>query len=214
MITSALGDAGSVVDVGAGTGSYEPADRFVVAVEPSAVMIAQRAAHAAPVVRAKAEALPFSDGAFDAAMAILTVHHWADRGAGYAELRRVARRCVVLTFEPALHREFWLVRDYLPDMPMPDMTVAETADALDASEVVPVLVPADCTDAVMPAHWRRPHAYLDPAVQAANSGMAALDISAGMQRLADDLASGAWHRRYGDLLDRDTYDAGLRLVVS
>jgi len=213
LITDALGDAASVVDVGAGPGSYEPDDRFVVAVEPSAVMIAQRPAAAASVVQGVAEALPFADGAFDAAMAVLTVHHWADRQAGYAELRRVARRCVVLTFEPALHRDFWLVRDYLPDMPLPDMTVAETADALGASEVVPVPLPADCTDAVLPAHWSRPEAYLDPAVQAANSGMAAMDVGPGMRRLADDLASGEWHRRYGKLLRQASYDAGFRLVL-
>lgn len=202
-----------MVDVGAGAGSYEPDDRSVVAVEPSTVMIAQRAPGSAPVVRGVAEALPFADGSFDAAMAILTLHHWRDRAAGCAELRRVARRWVVLTFEPALHREFWLVRDYLPDMPLPDFTVAETADALDAEYVVPLHLPADFTDAVLPAHWRRPEAYLDPAVQAANSGMAALDLQAPMQRLADDLASGAWHRRYRELLRQESFDAGFRLLI-
>lgn len=203
-----------MVDIGAGTGSYEPADRFVVAVEPSSVMIAQRAPGAPPAVRGRAEALPFPDGTFDVAMAVLTVHHWADRATGCAELRRVARRQVVLTFEPALHREFWLVRDYLPDMPLPDMTVAETADALGAEHVIPVLLPADCTDAVLPAHWRRPHAYLDSAVQAANSGMAALDVGPAMERLAADLASGEWHRRHGELLRQASFDAGFRLIVA
>lgn len=213
-IEAALGPARSVVDVGAGAGSYEPAGRRVVAVEPSAVMIRQRPAGAPPVVQGVAEALPFPAGSFDAAMAVLTVHHWRDRARGYAELRRVAERCVVLTYEPAVHRRFWLVRDYLPEMPLPDFTVAETAEALDACEVEVVPVPWDCTDAVLPAHWRRPEAYLDPAVQAANSGMAGMDVRDGMRRLAADLASGEWQRRNADLSARHEYDAGFRLVVS
>lgn len=214
VVDAALGDAATVVDVGAGAGSYEPPGRQVVAVEPSVVMIGQRPGDAAPVVQGVAEALPFPAGSFDAALAVLTVHHWRDRAAGYAELRRVARRCVVLTYEPALHREFWLVRDYLPDLPLPDFTVAETAAALDAVRVEPLPVPWDCTDAVLPAHWRRPEAYLDPAVRAANSGMAGLDVADAMHRLAADLASGEWHRRHADLRALDEYDAGFRLVVT
>lgn len=214
LLLDALGPARTVLDVGAGAGSYEPSDRVVVAVEPSRVMIAQRPPRAAPVVQAVAEALPFRAASFDAAMAVLTVHHWRDRTAGYAELRRVARRCVVLTYEPAVHRQFWLVRDYLPDMPLPDFTVSETVEALGASEVRVVPVPWDCTDAVLPAHWRRPEAYLDPAVQTANSGMAAMDVAAGLRRLAADLASGEWRRRNADLLALDEYDAGFRLLIS
>jgi SAM-dependent methyltransferase len=113
-IEAALGDARRVLNVGAGTGSYEPADREVTAVEPSAVMIAQRPAGSAPLIQATAEELPFEDGSFDAAMAIITVQHWADVATGLAEMRRVARRVVVLTFDPEPMAELWLVRDYFP----------------------------------------------------------------------------------------------------
>jgi SAM-dependent methyltransferase len=204
--------------VGAGTGSYEPHDRQVVAVEPSQVMIAQRPAHAAPVVQAVAVALPFPDDSFDAALVVLSVHHWADRAQGYAELRRVARRRVVLTFDPAVHDRFWLIADYLPEAAAaPGFGPAETAAGIGARRVADVPLPHDCTDAVLPAHWRRPEAYLDPAVRAAASGLARLDpalVEERMQRLAADLASGAWHRRHADLLAADTYDAGFRLLTT
>ncbi|MBW3669445.1 MAG: class I SAM-dependent methyltransferase [Actinobacteria bacterium] len=221
LVHEALGDAASVVNVGAGAGSYEPADRFVVAVEPSTVMLRQRSASAAPAVRAVAEALPFPDDAFDAALVVLSVHHWADRAAGYAELRRVARRRVVLTFDNDVHRQFWLIAEYAPEVAATDdavgMTIAETADGIGATRVVPVPLPHDCVDAVLPAHWRRPEAYLDPGVRAAGSGLASLDAATGERmttRLAADLASGRWHERHADLLDADTYDAGFRLLIA
>ena len=223
-IDRALGEARTVVNVGAGTGSYEPGDRCVVAVEPSAVMVAQRAPGTAPVVRGVAEALPFADDQFDAALAVLTVHHWRDQAAGLSELRRVSRRQVVLCFDPIVDEAHWLVTDYLPEIrdmyewaPAP----AWVADVLDRRgtrlrvEVVPV--PADCTDGFQNAYWRRPWAYLDADVQACISSLALLDrdiLERGLGRLAADLASGAWHARHGRLLEVDELDCGYRLVVA
>lgn len=220
MIDAALGSARTVLNVGAGTGSYERVGRGVVAVEPSAVMIAQRAHGAPPVVRAAAEHLPFRDQSFDAAMAVLTAHHWADPVGGLTELRRVARRQVVLTFDPELHNRFWLITDYIPaagafagSAALPLSTVV---NSLDASGVQPVLIPRDCTDGFGWAYWCRPERYLDPRVRSAISMFAQCDpvrIEEGIRRLADDLASGEWHRRHRDLLQRDSVDGGFRIVV-
>jgi SAM-dependent methyltransferase len=220
-IWAALGDARTVVNVGAGTGSYEPPDRELTAVEPSAVMRAQRPPGAARVVAAAAEALPFDDGAFDAAMAVLTLHHWTDWRAGCAELARVARdRVVVLSWDPAYVGRMWLGPEYFPDLSAEDVAdfpaLAEQAAALRADvEVVPV--PADCRDGFFSSFWRRPEAYLDPAVRAGISTMAKRrpdELAAGLERLRADLASGAWARRHADLLELDELDLGYRLLVS
>ena len=177
-IFDALGAPRSVVNVGAGTGNYEPADRAVVAVEPSAAMVGQRAPGAAPVVRAAAEHLPFTRGAFDGAMAVLTVHHWADHAAGLAELRRVATGpVVVLTFDHGVHSRQWIVTDYLPEMAELDADVPrpdQIARALGGGSVAVVPVPSDCLDGFCHAYWARPEAYLDPAVQAGISVIARL----------------------------------------
>jgi len=175
-IWAALGDARTVVNVGAGAGSYEPPDREVTAVEPSAVMIAQRPPHAAPAVQATAEHLPFEDDSFDAAMAVLTLHHWSDWRAGCEEV--------------------------------------EQADALAAQvEVVPV--PWDCCDGFFSAFWRRPEAYLDPAVRAGISTMAKREdeLADGLARLRADLESGEWARRHAGLLEREEMDLGYRLLI-
>lgn len=225
MLDLAIGDAASVVNVGAGTGSYEPVDRLVLAVEPSRTMIAQRPAGAAPAVRATAERLPLRDAAADVALAVLTVHHWPDPGAGLAELVRVARRQVVLTWDGAwIARSFWLVAEYLPEiarleagLATVDTVVAELSRHRRRVEVRAVPVPADCVDGVLAAHWRRPDAYLDPAVRAAASGLALLPpatVETALRRLADDLATGRWHGRHADLLDRTELDVGYRLVVA
>lgn len=217
QIGDALGDARTVVNVGAGSGSYEPADREVIAVEPSAVMRAQRPPDAAPCVDATADALPFADGAFDAALASMTVHHWPDWRAGCAELRRVARRVVVFTWEPELARTLWLVDEYFPELaadPFPPL--AEVADVLGAHQVV-VPIPHDCTDGFLAAHWRRPEAYLDPVVRAGMSVFARRDeaeVAPGLARLERDLADGTWHRRHAGLLERDAMDLGYRLLVA
>jgi SAM-dependent methyltransferase len=217
----ALGGARRVLDVGAGAGSYEPTDRVVVAVEPSTAMIGQRAPGSAPVVRGTADRLPFADGAFDGAMAVLTVHHWPDPLAGLTELRRVTTGpVVVLTFDRAVHADQWLVTDYLvemraldPRLPSPEAI----AGALGGGSVAVLPVPADCLDGFCHAWWRRPEAYLDPAVRAAISGIARLpdrQVSDAMARLAADLGSGAWHRRHRDLLAEDEIDAGYRIVTA
>jgi SAM-dependent methyltransferase len=219
-INRALGDATSVVNVGAGTGSYEPSDRRVVAVEPSMVMIGQRPPGSAPVVRALAETLPFADQEFDAALAVLTVHHWIDIAAGLAEMVRVARRVVVFTFDPTVHDAFWFFRDYIPEAMAPPPTTAiepgVVARAIGADRVEVVPVPADCIDGFNWAFWRRPHAYLDPEVRACMSGVALLDddlVAERMSRLRVDLENGTWAARHGHLLDRDSIDGGFRLVV-
>ena len=216
----ALGDAGTVLDVGSGTGSYEPPGRRVAAVEPSVEMIRQRRPDAAPVVRAVAEALPFAAATFDAALAVLTVHHWPDWRGGLAELRRVARRQVVLAYDTRLHNDFWLVREYVPEVASLERSrpsAPEIAEYLDAASVVELPVPWDFTDGVFPAYWRRPEAYLDPAVRRSCSALAQTAPAAverGMARLRADLESGRWHAEHAALLDRPEWDAGFRLIVA
>jgi SAM-dependent methyltransferase len=220
-VEAALVGASTLVNVGAGTGSYEPAFLQVTAVEPSAVMVRQRPRTAAPVVRGTAERLPFRDGAFDVALAVLTVHHWQDAQAGLAELRRVARRQVVLTWDPGVFaRQFWLVRDYLPQAAERERrlaTLSTVVDALMPTSIEVLPVPADCTDGFFGAYWRRPHVYLEAAVRGAISGLALLDppaVTAAMVQLRSDLESGQWQRRYSDLLALDEIDLGYRLVVA
>jgi SAM-dependent methyltransferase len=219
-IDHALGDARTVVNVGAGTGSYEPPDRVVVALEPSPVMIGQRPAGAAPVVRGVAEAMPFADDSFDVALAVLTVHHWSDVGRGLRELQRVARRQVVLTWDPRVTIDYWLVTDYLPEIGKHEEgldPIDSVLALLDVEAVEPVLVPADCTDGFLAAYWRRPEAYLDPHTRGAMSGIALLEprvVDDAMRRLAHDVHTGAWHDRHADLLAMDEFDAGYRLVTS
>jgi SAM-dependent methyltransferase len=219
-IWAALGDARTVVNVGAGTGNYEPPDREVTAVEPSEVMIAQRAPDTAPVVQASAEHLPFDDDSFDAAMAVLTLHHWTDWRAGCAELRRVARdRVVVFSWDPTYRGRMWLSAEYFPTLSWQDVrefpTLQDQVGALQATvEVVPV--PWDCRDGFFSAFWRRPEAYLDPAVRAGISTMARREheLAGGIARLRADLESGEWARRHADLLDLEELDLGYRLLVA
>ncbi|MEU6155186.1 class I SAM-dependent methyltransferase [Actinosynnema sp. NPDC047251] len=219
-IVTALGDARSIVDVGAGTGSYEPGDRAVLAVEPSGEMIRQRPPDACPAVRAIAEALPVRDNAVDAALAVLTVHHWTDWRRGLAELRRVAPRQVVLAYDTRLHTEFWFVREYVPeiaDLELGRPSAPDIAHELGAESVTPLPLPWDFTDGVFPAYWRRPTAYLDPRVRRACSALAQTDpgaVERGVRRLREDLDTGRWHDRHRDLLDRDHWDAGFRLIVA
>jgi SAM-dependent methyltransferase len=222
QIEAALGDARSVVNVGAGAGSYEPRDRVVAAVEPSTVMIAQRPSDAAPVVRAVAEALPFARDAFDVALATFTVHHWTDPAAGLRELERVAPRQVILTFDESgewLDR-FWLTRDYLPRSAFADTVldgVTQVCDVVSPARIEVVPVPFDCRDGFFCAYWRDPHAYLDPGVRASISALALLEeavLLPGLARLAADLESGAWEARNADILELEALDLGYRLVVT
>jgi SAM-dependent methyltransferase len=219
-IWEALGDAARVVDVGAGTGSYEP-PQTVLAVEPSATMIAQRPPGAAPAVQASAEAIPLEDDAVDAAMAILTIHHWSDVHRGLGELRRVARRrVVVLHWDQPVTERFWLLRDYLPQAVAYDrarwLPVDEVAAALQTTDIRTVPVPHDCQDGFAAAYWRRPHAYLDPVVRAGISCLAPLEdeLAPGLARLRADLDSGAWQQRNAALLELEELDCGYRLVVA
>ncbi|HEX9968048.1 MAG TPA: class I SAM-dependent methyltransferase [Solirubrobacterales bacterium] len=220
-IEAALGEARTVLNVGAGTGSYEPAEREVTAVEPSGVMIAQRPPGAAPVVQARAEQLPFEDDSFDAAMAIITVHHWDDAAAGLAEMARVARdRVVVLTFDPPPLREHWLV-DYVPGLYDAHVemlgSIEETLDALPGATVEPVPMPRLCTDAFWCALWDRPELHLDPNVRRASSGWHSVDpdeAERGLTALRVDLESGAWDERWGYLREAPELDVGLRLVAA
>lgn len=217
-ITDALGSAETVLNVGAGTGSYEPTDRQITALEPSIEMIRQRPETAAPVIQGSAEDLPFDDKYFDASTAILTIHHWTDQEKGVEEMRRVSRGPVVfLTFDPG-HRDFWLA-DYIPELvtlddgQMPQMTAYE--NWLGPVEITPVPVPQDCTDGFYGAYWRRPAAYLDAKVRAAISCFwAVTDLETGLGKLEEDLKSGAWEQKYGHLLELDSFDLGYRLVVS
>jgi SAM-dependent methyltransferase len=221
-ILAALGDARTVVNVGAGTGNYEPVDREVTAVEPSAVMIAQRAPDAAPAVQATAEDLPFADDSFDAAMAVLTLHHWTDWRAGCAELERVARdRVVVFSWDPACRTTMWLGPEYFPEQSEQDVatfpSLADQADALNADRVEVVPIPWDCSDGFFSAFWRRPEAYLDPAVRAGISTMAKrpeAELADGLARLRADIESGEWASRHADLLELEELDLGYRLLIA
>ncbi len=218
-IFQALGDAETVVNVGAGAGSYEPLDRHVIAVEPSLTMIHQRPRGSAPVVRASATHLPFKDAAFAAALAVLTVHHWPDRARGLRELARVSRdRVVVVTWAPACS-SFWLIDDYFPAIGELDRRLCPTAEefqrALGGLTIRPLPIPHDCTDGFLGAYWRRPHAYLKREVRNAISAFTKIaGVEEGLTRLAQDLADGTWQQRHGPLLHQEEFDLGYRIVIS
>jgi SAM-dependent methyltransferase len=220
-VWAALGDARTVLNVGAGTGSYEPTDRHVLAVEPSAVMRSQRPAGAAPCLIGSAEHLPFDDQSFDAAMAFATIHHWQDPIAGLREMRRVARRVVVFTHDTTVAGwlgRFWLTRDYLPevaDLLVGRPSLTELANAIGA-RTQPVPVPWDCVDGFFEAYWRRPEAYLDEHVRRGVSVWSKVGPDAeqrAARSLRDDLASGRWAERNRDIIGLDAAELGLRLLV-
>lgn len=220
QVWAALGDARTVLNVGAGTGSYEPVDRDVTAVEPSAVMRAQRPHGSARCVAATAERLPFPDNSFDAAMAFATVHHWHDPIAGMREMRRVAQRVVVFTCdttERSWRGRFWLTRDYLPEIAASPIGLAtELAGAIGA-RAEPVLVPWDCADGFFEAYWRRPEAYLDEKVRRGISVWTAVGPDAeqrAVRSLREDIESGRWAERNHELLDLDAAELGLRLLIA
>jgi SAM-dependent methyltransferase len=223
-IRDALGDARSVVNVGAGTGSYEPDDRYVVAVEPSDVMAAQRPPTIPPALRASAGDLPLRDHSTDAAMAVLTIHHWDDElERGIQEMRRVARDTVViLTYDPLVSSEMWLMADYLPEMAQLDRRIFPAPRLLVSwlgrrarTEVVPIR--RDTPDWMLGSFWAHPERVLDERARNATSGFARLDASVVERVVGDvrrDLESGVWDERYGHLRKLDAFDAGLRLIVS
>ncbi|MEU4575287.1 class I SAM-dependent methyltransferase [Nonomuraea sp. NPDC023979] len=221
-ILAALGDARTVLNVGAGTGSYEPRDRRVVSVEPSALMRSQRAPDAAPCLAGSAESLPFGDRSFDAAMTVSSVHHWRDPIAGLREMRRVARRVVVFTHdtsEGGWLRRFWLTRDYLPEVAgllTGRPAITELAGAIGA-RTEPVPIPWDCADGFFEAYWRRPEAYLDERVRRGMSVWSRVGPEAErrtVRALRDDVASGRWAERNRELLGLDAAELGLRLLIA
>ena len=224
VIHAALGGARTVVNVGAGAGSYEPRDRHVIAIEPSDVMAAQRPRELSPAIRAGAGALPLRDDAVDAAMAILTVHHWdADQERGVRELRRVARGPVaILTIDPRVSGAMWLMAEYLPENAAMDSAIFPPPEQLAAwlggdTRIAVVPVWRDTPDWTLLSFWAHPERVLDPAARAATSGFArqrpevVARVVAAVER---DLASGAWDARHGHLRDLDAHDVGLRLVVA
>lgn len=218
LINQEIGAAARIVNLGAGTGSYEPAGRGVVAVEPSWTMIRQRGHDLAPVVRAEAEHLPFRDNAFEVATAILTIHHWSDINRGLVEMRRVAKSRVVLLTWIGFVQHFWLL-DYLPQIKQTDEplfpSIKRIGDALGGDiRVIPAPIPRDCTDGFLCAYWGRPERYLDKATRDAISTFSRIkDSSGGLDRLRRDLASGRWHEKYRELQEKQSMDHGYRIVV-
>jgi SAM-dependent methyltransferase len=221
-ITAALGDSQTVVNVGAGAGAYEPVDRWVLAVEPSSVMISQRPSEAAPVLQTTVQDLPLADRSVDAAMAILTVHHWPDIEAGLRRLLRLVRhRIVILTMDVATLARLWIIDDYLPELLGQHAarfpSVERLCELLPNPSVEVLAAPGDCTDGFLAALWARPHALLDPATRAATSpwyDLPAATVGAALARLERDLEDGTWRGRYGHLLEQDELDVGLRLITS
>jgi SAM-dependent methyltransferase len=220
-IVDALGDARTVLNVGAGAGSYEPVDREVTAVEPSASMRAQRPPSLAPAIDATAENLPFADQTFDAAMTTFSVHQWSDLQAGLREMRRVTRGpIVILTGDPELLRKFWL-NDYAPEVidtearRYPSIaTIAASLGGSTSSVVVPV--PLDCVDGFNEAHYGRPEALLDPGARLSCSAWSFVGAEVQDRFTVDlrrDLADGTWDGRFGHLRTQPTFDGSLVLVV-
>ena len=164
-VYAALGSAKTVLNVGAGAGSYEPEDGYVVAVEPSSVMRAQRQrAQKVPAIIGTADSLPFDDHSFDASMAIVTVHHWPDIQKGLRELRRVTRgQVVVMTFDPDALDNFWNV-EYFPELIAVEKKRYPTIDFITTAlggtcEIQPIPVPFDCIDGFQEAYYGRPEAF-------------------------------------------------------
>lgn len=216
MIDAALGDAKTVLNVGAGAGSYEPTGRQITALEPSAEMIGQRPDSDAAVIQGGAENIPFDDNSFDASMAVLTIHHWSDQERGVKEMRRVTKdKVVFLTFDSSFSW-FWLA-DYFPALVTLDEgqmpQISDYENWLGPVKITPVEIPHDCSDGFLAGYWQRPAAYLDERVRAAMSSFWALgDVSGELKKLERDLNSGAWARRYAALLNRQELDCGYRLV--
>ncbi len=223
-IRAGLGDARSVVNVGAGAGSYEPADLHVVAIEPSGVMAAQRPHSLVPAVRATADSIPLRDKSVDAAMAILTLHHWDDaHEGGVRELARVARdRVVILTYDAEVSGAMWLMSDYLPEVADLDRAIfpapVQVASWLGGSvEIVPIPMLRDTPDWMLGSYWAHPERVLDASARAATSGFARMSpevIARVVHAVGRDLRDGTWEARHGGLRQLTEHDVGLRLIVA
>jgi SAM-dependent methyltransferase len=221
-VHAALGDAQTVINVGAGAGSYEPLDRRVTAIEPSAAMRSQRPRHLSQAIDAVAEELPFPDGSFDAAMATITIHQWRDLDRGLREMRRVSRGpVVILTFDGSVLSDFWL-NDYSPEIVAAERRrypeIEHVVEVLGGNvEVTTIAVPVDCTDGFGEAFYARPEKFLDPAVRLSQSGWGFVDqpaIDRFVAHLTADLGSGEWDRKYGALRARSSYSGSLRLLTA
>jgi SAM-dependent methyltransferase len=213
-----IGDHRRVLNLGAGVGAYESMNHDIVALEPSRVMILQRAENGTPVVQGRAERLPFKDNAFDSVTAILTIHHWADLVKGLKEALRVATKRLILLTWIGFVEHFWLV-DYLPQIQQTDErlfpSIEQLEEIIGPVRVITIPIRHDCPDGFLCAYWRRPHAYLDNNVRRAISTFARIaDINDGLHRLKEDLESGYWQKQYHLLLDKESMDFGYRLVVS
>lgn len=219
QLHAALHGATRIVNIGAGSGSYEPENVALVAVEPSLQMIAQRKPNAHRVVQAAAEKLPFDDNTFSHAMTVLSMHHWQRRDLAFAEIKRVTTDTfVAITWDPE-SEPFWLTRDYFPQIQQRDAgqfpTVAELRKHFSNVTVHPLPIPSDCQDGFLAAFWQRPRAYLDAAVRRSISPFARLDDpSPGLRKLQDDLDSGVWHRKNRAILERSSLDVGYRLITA
>ena len=214
-----LQGATRIVNIGAGTGSYEPENIELVAVEPSSVMIAQRKVGSHPVEQAFAEKLPFENNSFSHAMTVLSMHHWQDRGRAFREINRVAtEKFVAITWDPA-SEPFWLTRDYFPEIYEMDKRIfpdlEELSEYFDEVIACPLQIPSDCQDGFLTAFWKRPEAYLSSKVRQAMSPFSKIEnLSQGLQKLTDDLASGAWARNNHAILDSSYLDVGYRLITA
>ena len=219
QLHATLVGATRIVNIGAGTGSYEPRDIELVAVEPSAEMIAQRAPDAHACEQASAEALPFPDNSFSHAMTVLSMHHWQDRPRAFREINRVAtERFVAITWDPAA-APFWLTRDYFPEIYVEDLgifpSLQELSEFFDNVSVTPLPIPEDCEDGFLAAFWKRPAAYLDPDVRQSISSFAKMrDCSDTINRLEEDIRSGRWAELNRDILNRSELDTGYRLITA
>jgi SAM-dependent methyltransferase len=222
-VNKALGNAKTVLNVGAGAGSYEPTDRYVVAVEPSLIMRQQRLINNKfPAINAKGDNLPFDDNSFDATMAMVTIHHWPDMDKGLKELRRVTKeQVIIMTFDPAALDKFWNVH-YFPELIEVEKARYPTIEFIRNSlggncEVVEVPIPFDCVDGFQEAFYGRPEAFLEKEVRLSQSAWGFLgdDVQERIVKsLEDDLKSGEWDKKYGHYRTQPTFTCALRLIIS
>jgi len=214
-----LENAKRIVNIGAGSGSYEPHDIELVAVEPSKEMIKQRKANKHLVIKTSAEDLPFKDNSFTHALTILSMHHWADRNKAFTEINRVTTdRFVAVSWNPNAS-PFWLTRDYFPELYETDQKIFPTLEEFQRHfndvQITPLLIPEDCIDGFLAAYWKRPEAYLNPKVRQSISTFSKLkQLDTGLKKLEDDLKSGAWKQRNRDILNKSALDAGYILITA
>lgn len=218
IIHGELRGAKTIINIGAGTGSYEPEDANVLAIEPSNLMISQRPKHAAVAIQASAESLAYPNNAFDLAMALLSIHHWSDVNQGLKEMKRVSKRQIIFTWDPE-HAGFWLTQDYFPEILNIDKKIFPRLDHIQAVlgplKLTSIPIPHDCTDCFGSAFWRRPKAYLSPSIRSAMSTFQKIStVEKGVKKLKHDIESGLWNKRYGHLLQRESLDLGFVLLSS